>query len=118
MTKSTIETMTTPAGTTGLAVEPESRGLVKCDIENLGKEVWLVDNPIATQEAFDEFDGPDDDCALDAAARVSRNAVTLRAHWGNDIPSERDEHFLADCLDGNEDADETRELIEQWWAIE
>lgn len=86
------------------------KSIVKFDLENLGTEIWMVEHPQAARVAFDEG-------GLDDAAAAGGEAVVLRAHWGNDIPMERDDAWLDHLLNDTreEDREEARELVETWW---
>lgn len=90
--------------------------LVRLEVGNLGTELWLVSNPEETIAAW-EADCPPEDSPLDAAARVSRDCIVLRAHWGNDIPRDRDADWLEKTLADTDgvDRDEVADLIETWW---
>lgn len=88
-------------------------GLVRFPLENLGTEIWLVSNPAEVREAFEESDGGES--PLDDAARVAKDCVVLRAHWGNDIPPAPDGGWLARLLAASgDDADEVEELVARW----
>jgi hypothetical protein len=111
---------------------PGTRGLVRLSVEDLGEEVWLVDNPAEVRAAWraacarwdsqELWDDPDAltkaRSPLDAAADASRGAVVLRGHAGNDIPAGPDEAWLASVTAGCDKvtADEVRALAEAWWA--
>src|SRR5688572_27275758 len=102
----------------------EERGLVRLDVEDLGEEVWLVDNPAEVRRAYEEalgrwdsqalWDDPDAltkaRSPLGAAADASRGGVVLRGHAGDDIPGARDEGWLSSITKGCDKAtaDEVR----------
>jgi len=112
---------------------PEARGLVRLDVEDLGEEVWLVDNPAEVRRAYEEalarweseslWDNPGalakERSPLDAAAGAARGRVVLRGHAGDDIPDAPDEAWLASVTKGCDKAaaDEVRALVEGWWAL-
>jgi hypothetical protein len=111
---------------------PGTRGLVRLSVEDLGEEVWLVDNPGEvtaawraacarrdSQELWDDADALGrEPPPLDCAAGAARGRVILRGHAGNDIPAGRDEAWLASVTRGCDKAtaDEVRALAEDWWA--
>jgi hypothetical protein len=111
---------------------PETRGLVRLQVEGLGEEICLTDNPgevrranleaLARWESRELWDDPD---ALTkarsppgAAADASRGRVVLRGHAGDDIPDAPDEAWLASVTKGCDKTviDEVRALAEARWA--
>jgi hypothetical protein len=99
------------------------RGLVSLDCENLGIEKWLVSNPDATQAAFDTACATGESLnasPLDEAAEISKDCLVLAAHWGNDLPADRNDPWLAEVLATTrpEDREEVRALIDAHWTEE
>jgi len=109
---------------------PETRGLVRLQVEGPGEEIWLTDNPAEVRRAYDEalarwdseslWEDPSalakERSPLGAAADVSRGRVVLRGHADSDIPDAPDEGWLASVTRGCDKAtaDDVQALAVAW----